>query len=195
MICFLLLKHRLRIESNSGSVLAPLAWSAFLLFVSIMGKDSYSELRPCKNHVVYIQSGTSLVPISWSRIEFRLILSANCATSSKSESVWVERRINIESRSINPVSRYNDSNLFHISEANPISPTCDIGSIVQVVRIAPQMESVIVSHFMSFVSKASLVVGVKSFSGGEMGLEISPNIYRQYPFISQKPCIAFLHSS
>lgn len=79
-------------------------------------------------------------------------------------------------------------------EANPVSPTCDIGSIEHVVRIAPRIEPVIVSLYMSFVSKASLVVGVNSFLGGEIGLGISLNIYRQYPLISQKPCIPFLHS-
>lgn len=54
---------------------------------------------------------------------------------------------------------------------------------------------------MSFVSKASLAAslaaGVNFFSGGEISLEISPKMYRQYPFISQKqkPCVAFLRSS
>ncbi len=165
-----------RIESNSSSVLASLAWFSFFLFVSIIQKESYSELRLCKNHVMYIQSGTFLLTMSLSRIECCLISLANYAKSLKSENVWVVRKINIESCLINSVSRYNDSILFHILKANPMSPTFDMRSIVHLVRIAPRMESVIVSHFMNFVSKSSLVVGVNSFSEEEIGLGISCNI-------------------
>ena len=95
-----------------------------------MRKELYLELRPYKNYVVYCHLGTSLVPISLSQVEFCLILSANCTMLSKSESIWVEKRINIESRLINPVSQYSDSNFLHISEASPMSPICNIGSII-----------------------------------------------------------------
>lgn len=39
-------------------------------------------------------------------------------------------------------------------------PTCDIRLIIEVVQMAPQSESVIVSHFMSLASKTSWVAEV-----------------------------------
>ena len=141
-----------------------------------MQKESYSVLRLCKNYLVYIQSGTFLVTIFLSRIDFCLISLVNYTKSLKSKNVGVVREINIELRLINSVSRYNDLNLFHILEVNPMSPTLDMRSIVHWVRIVLRMDTVIVSLFRYFVSKSSLVVRVNSFSEKEIGLGISSNI-------------------
>ena len=96
--------------------------------------------------MVNIKLSTYLVPISFNRVESRFRLSANWATSSKSDEVVLDNRIRIASRSMNPVSRYKSSNLAHISEQRSRLLTWDIGSRVQVDLITPRRESVTVSH-------------------------------------------------
>lgn len=172
--CISRLRTCSRIKSNWSFSLALLAWFAYLFLVSIIWKELHLKLRPFKNHVLYCQSGIFLIPISLSQVKFRLILFANCAISSKFESIGVKRWINIALHLINLVSWYSDLNFFHILEASPMSPICDIGSIVQVIRIVPWIGLVIMSYFMSLISKSSLFSKV-NFSGG-VGLEISPNM-------------------